>query len=1135
MIIFIVVIQLGSFYSTNGNIVHCVGATSSTDRRSTVDAATLARRWRTSLATAASTLQASTTRAVRFYPQMEELSRRFRTRQGQLRYPHLRTRWYTDTMFPKDKVKSVRGHTCAQLFCNDQCWAKVYPMRSEADCGDRFNEAIRQYGIPELGIHSDNAAAETGDFTEFERVRKIHLVPRTTTEPHSPWMNRAESEIGQFKTHWRRIMNRYRCPDMLWCFAAEYTSNIRELMSRPALEGRSPYEVMTGETPDISEYTDFDFYQFVIYYDPNDMDESGLARRKLGRWLGPSKSVGQALCYYVLKANGRYIARSTVRPIVDDDYLKYPMLRDEMKEFETRIKEHVGVHDNDAILQSEVDEPEEEIFEATPDGILPTDEDLEEDPNGPSFDPLIKAQVVLPHKEGDMIAVVIKRKRDANGNLVGRKHRFPRLDSRVYEVEFLDGERQQIAYNILAEHLLSQVDEEGRQYQLFKEIVDHRRDSRKAVEKSDQYFQRNGKYFKKKTTTGWDLEVEWRDGSTSWLPLKTLKETNPIEVAEYAKANQIETEPAFDWWVPMVLRRKKRIIKATQSRHHRAGFKFGVQMPSSIPDAARLDHENGNTLWMDALRKEMSAVMIAFEVQPEKATHVPGYKKIPGHIVWDVKMDFTRKARYVAGGHRTDPPKAITYSSVVSRETIRIALLVAGLNGLNLRLTDIGNAYLTAPVTERYYVVAGDEFGPLKGRVLKIVRALYGLKSAGAAFRAHLASVLRDHLHFYACEADPDLWLRKATKPDGSAYYEYALVYVDDVMLISAAADELVKELACYFTLKVVEDPGTAPCRYLGAMVGQYQFGDGSLAWSMSAEDYLTKAIPTIEEAWDEKLCRKASSPLPAGYHPEIDVSPLLSEDDVSLYASYIGILQWATELARIDLMHSVALMSRFRNAPREGHMEAVLRIFGYVKGHLRSRLVFDPAYRDWTTVDWYDGADWKEFYPDAVELIPPGAPEALGNEVQINIFCDAAHATCLATRRSTTGVLIFLNGAAVRWYSKRQNTVETSTFGSEFVAMKIAIEMNDALRYKLRMMGVPIDGAANVFGDNASVVKKVTRPESTLNKRHNAIAYHKCCEACACGSARVAHEPGKANCSDGLTKILTGVPFYHFARSVLY
>jgi len=98
----------------------------------------------------------------------------------------------------------------------------------------------------------------------------------------------------------------------------------------------------------------------------------------------------------------------------------------------------------------------------------------------------------------------------------------------------------------------------------------------------------------------------------------------------------------------------------------------------------------------------------------------------------------------VAGGHQTDPPKALTYSSVVSRESVRIALLLAGLNELEVCLTDIGNdAYLTAPTTEKCYVVAGDEFGPeLKGRVLKIVWALYRLKSAGATFHAHLAAIL---------------------------------------------------------------------------------------------------------------------------------------------------------------------------------------------------------------------------------------------------------------------------------------------------------------------------------------------------------------------------------------------------------
>jgi hypothetical protein len=294
------------------------------------------------------------------------------------------------------------------------------------------------------------------------------------------------------------------------------------------------------------------------------------------------------------------------------------------------------------------------------------------------------------------------------------------------------------------------------------------------------------------------------------------------------------------------------------------------------------------------------------------------------------------------------------------------------------------------------------------------------------------------------------------------------------------------------------------------------------------------KAIPTVEAIWDENLHKQASSPLPDNYHPETDTSDLLDEEDSMLYCSYIGILQWAVELGRVDLTQSVALMSRFRNAPRDGHLQQVLRIFGYIKGHLRSKLVLDPAYRDWTNIDWVD-ADWKEFYPDAAELLPPDMPEPLGREVQINTFCDAAHATCLATRRSTTGILVFLNGAPIRWYSKRQNTVESSTFGSEFVALKTAAEMNIALRYKLRMMGVPIDGSTNMFGDNEGVTKNVSLPESTLSKRHNAIAYHKCREEVAAGAFRIAHEPGKLNCSDGLTKILVGQEFKTFQRRVLH
>jgi len=159
-----------------------------------------------------------------------------------------------------------------------------------------------------------------------------------------------------------------------------------------------------------------------------------------------------------------------------------------------------------------------------------------------------------------------------------------------------------------------------------------------------------------------------------------------------------------------VLHGKSCIIAGTFSRHQQAGYKFGIHLSTSIADAWRLDKENGNMLWIDAFCKELDAIMIAFEVQYEEVKHIPGYKQIPGHIVWDVKMDFTHKACYVAGGHQTNPPKVLTCSSVVSRESVRIALLLAGLNDLEVWLMDIGNAYLIALTMEKCYIIAGDEF-----------------------------------------------------------------------------------------------------------------------------------------------------------------------------------------------------------------------------------------------------------------------------------------------------------------------------------------------------------------------------------------------------------------------------------------
>jgi hypothetical protein len=114
---------------------------------------------------------------------------------------------------------------------------------------------------------------------------------------------------------------------------------------------------------------------------------------------------------------------------------------------------------------------------------------------------------------------------------------------------------------------------------------------------------------------------------------------------------------------------------------------------------------------------------------------------------------------------------------------------------------------------------------------------------------------------------------------------------------------------------------------------------------------------------------------------------------------------------------------------------------------------------------------DWTEFYRDAKEDIPLNCPVARGKEVHMYCFCDADHAGDRVTRRSQTGIIIFLNCAPITWYSKKQNTVESSTFGSEFVALRIATELIISLRYKLRMMGIPIHTPCITFCDNETAI----------------------------------------------------------------
>jgi hypothetical protein len=1095
-----------------------------TSNRQVIQAEELAKRWGIGVKTAINTLKVTTQRGVR-HP-VHPLARRYRTKQNQLRRNQLSCTVYSDTFFAT--TPSVRGNTCAQIFVTDSEFPVVFPMRKKGEAYLGLDHFIADVGIPSV-LHTDGAKELTqGKWRET--VKDCHIV-QTEAEAYSPFMNRAEKTIGELKKDTRREISRKRAPKSLWDFAAVWRAELRQVIAydNPNLRGRNGYEFVTGNTRDISEYLDFDWYDYAWFWD--ELEQFPGEKRKLCRWLGVSHRVGQAMCYWVLPKSGKPISRSSVQPVTPQE-METEQWKNAKDELDKQIFEAIGDKavktkddDGNLIFKPHDDVPnfmrdEDDEFEPMePEAAMPEADDIEFTID--AFDKYIGAEVGVSKGGVQFMGTVIRRKRDVDGKPQGMSNNNPMLDTRRFEVRLSDGTMEEYDANTIAESMYSQVDDEGKSYILLDEIVDHRSDGH-AVKKADMYItSKGGNRHIKPTTRGWKLCISWKDGSTSWENLKDLKESYPVQVAEYATACGIADEPAFAWWTKTTLKRRDRIISKVKSRFLKKTHKFGIRVPNTIEEAYAIDEATGTDFWVKAIEKEMKNVLPAFKFM-EKGEKAPyGSKWIPCHLIFDIKMDLTRKARYVAGGHRTDPPAASTFSTVVSRESVRIAFLIAALNDLDVLAADVGNAYINAECAEKVHTTAGLEFGPEhKGTILQIVRALYGLKSSGKSWHQHLSKSMLS-LGFLPCKADGDVWMRKATKPDGFRYWEYVLCYVDDILTVSHDPQSIMKQIKAIYRLK----DGIAPPEvYLGANISQhYHPGDEKPRWAMSSDDYVKEALRNVEQTLKESgqtLSNKAETPMTTNYHPELDATPVLDDNEANYYQAQIGVLRWACELGRVDILLEVSLLSSYTAQPRAGHLDQLLHIFAYLKKHKRSKVVFDDTSPVFSETRFKE-VDWTDQYGDIKEAIPPDAPEALGNSVHQSCFVDADHAGNRVTRRSHTGILMFLNRAPITWFSKRQATVETSTFGSEFVAMRIAVEMIEGLRYKLRMMGIPLDGPASVFCDNNSVVINASTPESQLKKKHNAIAYHRVREACAAKTIRIAKEGTATNLSDLFTKML--------------
>ena len=331
------------------------------------------------------------------------------------------------------------------------------------------------------------------------------------------------------------------------------------------------------------------------------------------------------------------------------------------------------------------------------------------------------------------------------------------------------------------------------------------------------------------------LEIAWLNGETSMQRLDVFSLEHPDMVVQYARDNNLERSWFFRWThtygeldrtdTLFMSDRDSMEYKAVLASRFQGSpiFKFGVEVPRSVRHAYYLDKINGDNLWKEAIGKELGEINSFGVFWPiEPTDNLDDYKKIPYHIVFDVKFDGRRKARLVCDGNWTEVLKEDIYSGVVGLNTVRLGFQLAAMNDLLVCAADVGTAFLHGYTKEKVYIVAGPKFTGLKGRPLIVRRGIYGLRSSATRFHEHLAETVRK-LGFRPSKADADLYIREC-----GDHYEYLATYVDDILIFSKNPMKVIEDLKTQYNLKGVGEP-------------QYYLGGGILS-SMSTNTGTNKA-----------------------------------------------------------------------------------------------------------------------------------------------------------------------------------------------------------------------------------------------------------------------------------------------------
>ena len=773
----------------------------------------------------------------------------------------------TDTIF-SDTPAINGGATKAQFFHGlDSKYRSIHPLKNDNQFRKALMEEIRTRGAMDKLV-SDGAKEETSE--KVLEVLRYLCIDSWQSEPHYQHQNPAERSYQDAKTSVNIIMNMVGAPAYTWLLCFCYVLFILNRLAHKSLDWTTPYEKLHGVPPDISMIYRFKFWDPVYVSRVEDITGKCFPSQTdeiSGRFVGFSEDVGHPMTFKILTDDTQQvISRSRVRKAEDCPNKRLESPKEgEFQDFVFSKDRPMAVLDPDSLIGR--------TYVSDPD-----DDDVQ-----------VRLKIVEAIENQD--------KSLANDPL---HMKFRAINSEETLEEIL-------SYNEILDKLESEDGEDS--IWKFKSLDAHQG----PLKPGDPSYK----------GSRWNVRVRWESGETTYKPLSVIAKTDPVTCAIYAKENNLLELEGWKQFARLARRHKKMLRLANQAKlqsfRNRPVYKFGVQIPRSHEEAMLFDKQNGNDNWLQAEKRELAQIneYKTFKDLGKDGKPPKGYKKIRVHMVYDFKHDGRYKARLVAGGHLTEVPIHSVYSSVVTLRGLRIAVFLGELNQLEVWGTDIGNAYLEAFMEELLYIIAGPEFGELEGHVLIILKALYGLRSSGLRWWERFSVVLQK-MGFFPSKAEDDIWMRR--KGD---HYEYIARYVDDLAIVSKDPAAIIKCLEEVHNFKL---KGSGKLDY---HLGCNFFRDDDGVLCMGPKKYIERMIDNYVRMFGCKPKQNVSSPLEKGDHPELDCTAELDDDGIKKYQSLIGALQWAVSIGRFDIATAVMTLSKFRTAPKEGHLDRVKRIFG--------------------------------------------------------------------------------------------------------------------------------------------------------------------------------------------------------------